>query len=676
MHLPTRPRRGGTRHRAARGGTAALLTLGLLVPLGAAPAAADVPTSEPFPAAAGWIANQLEASDDPDALLADAILAFAATGTAGDATAAAADDLEAVAVNADGNAGALAKVVLAASAAGRDAEDLDGFDAEAALRAELVTTGDDAGRFGDSTQLFVQSLAILALETTDAGAPTEAVAFLTSHRCDDGSYNFPGTCPAGDVDVTALAAQALLATDADATDEIAFLRSAQAADGSFAAGGEANANSTALAAQALRAAGYAAEADEAAAFVASLQKGCDAPVEERGAIATYPDADGSLFLATSQGVFADAPPLDELDASTSTAATNYLRCLTGDPCPDDDGITVVVDFGDLDPDRTTQITCVDGPFASDTSGHDVLERAGFDTSYASFDFGDSLCQIDELPTLSEGEPADTCFEEGYWSYWSAEPDGEWTAYEVGGGDSRPAAGTIEGWSWAPGFAAEPPAYATDREAAPYSRGIDRACPGTYDDAFTDVAGTTHERAIRCLADAEITRGVTADRYAPGADVTRGQAASLLVRSYEAATGSALPAGSSDFIDVEGSTHRDNIEALAAAGVINGTSATTFDPDGTLSRGQMATLLDRFVDLLDDDEVNGSAPQTTTRNVFADDDDSVHAGAIDRLAVQGAVSGRADGTFGVGVDVDRGQVATFLARTLDLAVEVGHADPVG
>jgi hypothetical protein len=62
-------------------------------------------------------------------------------------------------------------------------------------------------------------------------------------------------------------------------------------------------------------------------------------------------------------------------------------------------------------------------------------------------------------------------------------------------------------------------------------------------------------------------------------------------------------------------------------------------------------------------------------VFADDDGSVHEPAIDRLAVRGVVQGRQDGSYGPQAGVRRDQLASFLARALDLAVDEGLAQPV-
>jgi hypothetical protein len=684
MHLLRRHPRGSTRRHAARGPLTALLTLGLLAPVAVA-SGAEIPTDEAAPAAAGWVAAQIAADDDPGAArLADAVLAFAAAGAGADAADAAVARLPGSLDAGFANVGQLAKTVLAVEAHGGDVNDVGGVDLEADLRAALVTDGPDAGRFGPGTQLFWQSLAILALVTTTDGAPEIAVDYLADRACGDGTFNFPGVCSPGgsasDVDVTALATQALQAADRDVSTQVNWLRTEQRADGAFLAYGDPNANSTALAAQALRAAGYTADADRAATYVRSLQKGCEAPVAQRGAIATYEDADGSLWLSTTQGVFADAPPLHQLDLSTATADTGTILCVDTRACTTTSGIAVVVDFGALAPNGDVVVRCVHAPTAG-ASGLDLLTAAGFELTTQDFggDLGVALCAIDGLPDLPAGQCFDPSFD--FWSYWSAEPGGEWDEYQIGAGSSTPTAGTVEGFAWR-GFPADPPRIdppaIVTLPTPPYDRGIRDACPGTYPDPFRDVAGSVHAPAIRCLAAADITRGSRDPAlYLPLNVVTRGQLASFLARSYEAATGAVLPPGPDRFPDDDGSPHERNIDALARAGVIAGVGdGTRFAPNATVTRGQMASLLARFLDLLDDGSVNRSFPPATDRDVFPDDRGSVHAQAIDRLAVQGVVQGRRDGTFGPNDGVRRDQLASFLARALDLAVDAELAQPVG
>jgi hypothetical protein len=109
------------------------------------------------------------------------------------------------------------------------------------------------------------------------------------------------------VDATAITVQALRAVGrtTDATAGLTWLLSVQRTDGGFAdPAGLANANSTGLAAQALRDGGRTLAWVRARVFLAGLQQGCAAPAGQRGAVnfaAGAFDA-GTAPRATAQAV--------------------------------------------------------------------------------------------------------------------------------------------------------------------------------------------------------------------------------------------------------------------------------------------------------------------------------------------------------------------------------------
>lgn len=682
MTTPTR-RRDHLRRPTPR---RTLLTAALAITL-AAPAAlasttaAAAPTGDPDRAAAGYLADQLDADQPSATQLADAILAFAATGSAGTAAAEAFDGLGSVDQAQLDRPGTAAKALLAASALGEDPSVLGDPDVETVLRDAI----EDDGQVGASTQLFTQSLAVLALSTTDGGVPEPAVDFLVAGACDDGGYVFGGRdgCqdPGGDndPDTTAVAAQARLAAGVDASDQIDWLLAAQDdATGGFASEGLRNSNSSALAAQALRAAGEDAAADAAAGHVATLFEGCDAPVDVRGSYRFTTDQPGDRRLASSQAVFATAPSLDQLDGTRLAAEVERLNC-ADTFCPPATGVSVTVDFTTLDPDAGVDVRCATD-LPDDPSGLDVLRAAGFEVQTQEFDFGVALCAIDGLPQVDE----DDCFGGGgFYNYLNAPQGGDWTTYGVGAGDSAPQVGTLEGFAWTEADGAPPRVSTTpagfDRDALPFDRGLATICPGRYDDPFTDVdADSVHALAIACLASTPIIEG-TGDgtTFAPARNVTRDQIASLLVRAVERATGEELPTGGDGFDDTVGNVHETAIDKLATAEVVRGTGdGSTFEPREPLSRDQMATVLDRTLDLLDG-SVDGSLPASApVTGVFSDVSvDNVHGDAIDRLAGVGVVAGRADGAFQPGVDVRRDQIVSFLARALDHGATDGLTEPI-
>jgi hypothetical protein len=148
-------------------------------------------------------------------------------------------------------------------------------------------------------------------------------------------------------------------------------------------------------------------------------------------------------------------------------------------------------------------------------------------------------------------------------------------------------------------------------------------------------------------------------------------ATFVTRLLRATAAGLPPAGAGRFSDVApGSPHAEDIEALGAAGVVSGRSDGTFDPGGVVSREQMATFLARAV------ERGSGTTLAADRSWFPDDDGSTHEASIDRVASAGLATGRADGTYGPRAAVARDQMGSFLARTLSLLVQGGHASTPG
>ncbi len=108
-----------------------------------------------------------------------------------------------------------------------------------------------------------------------------------------------------------------------------------------------------------------------------------------------------------------------------------------------------------------------------------------------------------------------------------------------------------------------------------------------------------------------------------------------------------------FNDDEGNAHEGNINRLAAAGITEGcTTATTFCPDDSVSRAQMASFLARALNL-----------PKANRDYFNDDEGNTHEANINRLAKSGITQGcnSANTQFCPEDSVTRGQMAAFLYR---------------
>lgn len=119
-------------------------------------------------------------------------------------------------------------------------------------------------------------------------------------------------------------------------------------------------------------------------------------------------------------------------------------------------------------------------------------------------------------------------------------------------------------------------------------GLAPAPPGV--DYFVDDDGTTHEKNINTLRHHGITTGCGGDNYCPNDPVTRGQMATFLVKGYGIAASSVDAFG-----DDDGTTHEDDINALAASGITGGCAPGQYCPFDFVTRAEMATFLTKAPD---------------------------------------------------------------------------------
>ena len=171
--------------------------------------------------------------------------------------------------------------------------------------------------------------------------------------------------------------------------------------------------------------------------------------------------------------------------------------------------------------------------------------------------------------------------------------------------------------------------------------------------FVDVpADAYYYDAVLWAAENGITGGVDDTHFAPNATCTRAQAVTFLWR----AVGSPAPKSSENpFTDVKaGSYYYDAVLWAVENGITNGTSATTFSPDATCSRGQIVTFLWR----------SQKSPASDSVNPFTDvAADAYYNTAVLWAAENGITGGTSATTFSPNNDCTRAQIVTFLWRAL-------------
>ena len=151
----------------------------------------------------------------------------------------------------------------------------------------------------------------------------------------------------------------------------------------------------------------------------------------------------------------------------------------------------------------------------------------------------------------------------------------------------------------------------------------------------------------------ITNGMSATSFAPNAPCTRGQIVTFLWR----ACGSPEPTKTDNpFTDVKSSEYYYKAVLWAVEnGITTGLSATTFGPNATCTRGQVATFLWRS---------QGEPAPASTNNPFSDVKTSDYYCKAVLWAVENNVTqGVGGGKFAPNDSCTRGQIVTFLYRAI-------------
>ena len=171
--------------------------------------------------------------------------------------------------------------------------------------------------------------------------------------------------------------------------------------------------------------------------------------------------------------------------------------------------------------------------------------------------------------------------------------------------------------------------------------------------FTDVEpGSWYANAVNWAknSDPQITDGTTETTFSPDATCTRGQVVTFLWR----AMGCPEPENTTNpFRDVNVNDYYGKAVLWAVGkGVTDGMTATTFEPDTTVTRAQVVTFLFR----------NGGADKPEGKNPFTDvASNAYYADAVLWAVSRQITDGTTDTTFSPDNGCTRAQIVTFLYR---------------
>lgn len=181
--------------------------------------------------------------------------------------------------------------------------------------------------------------------------------------------------------------------------------------------------------------------------------------------------------------------------------------------------------------------------------------------------------------------------------------------------------------------------------------------------FGDVkSGDWFYNDVKYVYDKGMMAGTAADVFAPNATTTRAMIVTILYRLE----GSPAVTGTSAFVDVPaGQWYTDAVNWAAANQIVKGTSATTFAPNASITREQMAAILYRYAqykgyDVTKKADLSGYS-----------DNGQVSAYAKDALAWANAaklINGVTNTTLAPQGNATRAQVSAILHRFCDGVVK--------
>lgn len=181
----------------------------------------------------------------------------------------------------------------------------------------------------------------------------------------------------------------------------------------------------------------------------------------------------------------------------------------------------------------------------------------------------------------------------------------------------------------------------------------KAAAPASENPFTDVpSGAYYEDAVVWAVKKDITSGTSATTFNPDGSCTRAQAVTFLWR----AAGSPEPKSAAmPFTDVPAGSYFEKAVLWAVEnGVTKGTSDTTFGPDASCTRAQIVTFLWRA----------GGSPAVSGNSAFSDvASDAYYAAAVAWAEKNGVTGGIGGGLFGSDNTCTRAQIVTFLHRAM-------------
>lgn len=179
-------------------------------------------------------------------------------------------------------------------------------------------------------------------------------------------------------------------------------------------------------------------------------------------------------------------------------------------------------------------------------------------------------------------------------------------------------------------------------------------------SFADTTGHWAEAPIIWLSSRYIINGYNTKEFRPEQQITRAEFSSMLLRS--------LGLDEEEFVDVKGfndvdsySWYANAIFNLSKRGIVNGFEDGNFYPNNTITREEMAAMIERTLSF----KGQNTQPSSVTQVEDSKDISSWATSAVQFLYNQNIVQGRENNEFAPRENATRGETAAILMRMIKM-----------
>ena len=171
--------------------------------------------------------------------------------------------------------------------------------------------------------------------------------------------------------------------------------------------------------------------------------------------------------------------------------------------------------------------------------------------------------------------------------------------------------------------------------------------------FSDTQGHWAEEAIDRWSEYGVVNGTSETTFNPNGNMTRAQAAQVFVNLLKLTGSSDL----SGFTDVSADAwYADALSTCVANGILNGMGNGTMDPDGTITREQFFVMFARALGIPEETSLNQNFADAGSISSWA-------RGAVYALINRGYVSGMSATSVAPLANINRASVMSLLDQTI-------------